>query len=146
MAETRQFSTFYLGDLFVGVEVKQVQEVLRYQEMTRVPLAPSVICGLINLRGQVVTALDLRHRLALPARLAEQQPMNVVMRTNDGAVSFLVDAIGDVLEVADDTFEPPPETLTGGARKLIRGVCKLEDRLLLILDIDRALEVTADAP
>lgn len=143
MAETRQFSTFYLGDLFLGVEVKQVQEILRYQEMARVPLAPPVIRGLINLRGQVILALDLRRRLDLPARPADQLPMNVVMRTDDGAVSFLVDTIGDVLEVADDTFEPPPETLTGVARELIRGICKLQGRLLLILDTDRALEVTA---
>ncbi len=146
MAEALQFSTFFLGDLFLGVRVEQVQEVLRSQEMTCVPLAPPVVSGLINLRGQVVIALDLRHRLALPERPAEQRPMNVVMRADDGAVSLLVDTIGDVLEVEEDAFEPLPETLTGVVRELLQGVYKLQDRLLLILDTDRALEVPAGAP
>jgi purine-binding chemotaxis protein CheW len=113
MAETQQFATFYLGDLFFGVEVRQVQEVIRFQEMTPVPLAPSVIQGLINLRGQIVTAIDLRRRLELPERPADELPMNVVVRTIDGAVSLLVDEIGDVLEVSSDGFERPPETVTG---------------------------------
>ena len=141
MAETNQFCTFFLDDLFFGVDVLSVQEVLRYQEMTQVPLAPSVICGLINLRGQIVTALDLRHRLHLPERPAGQLPMNVIVRTDDGAVSLLVDEIGDVLEVTDDAFESPPETIHGVARELIRGVYKLEGNLLLILDTEKAVAV-----
>ena len=144
MADAHQFSTFFLDGLFFGVKVEQVQEVLRYQEMTPVPLAPPVISGLINLRGQIVMALDLRQRLALAERPVEQRPMNVVMRTEDGAVSFLVDAIGDVLEVEEDTFERPPETLTGIVRELIQGAYKLQDRLLLVLDTNRALAVGAD--
>ena len=92
----------------------QVQEVIRYQAMTRVPLAPTVVSGLINLRGQIVTAIDLRRRLGLAGPADEGlHPMNVVVRTDDGAVSLLVDEIGDVVEVTDDAFEPPPETLAG---------------------------------
>src|ERR1044071_5621780 len=110
--------------------------------MTRVPLAPPVVRGLINLRGQIVTAIDLRKRLELSDRPADQQPVNVVVQTDDGAVSLLVDEIGDVLEVSEKTFERPPETLKGTARELIRGAYKLKDRLLLILDIERTVNLS----
>lgn len=138
MNQTKQFCTFTVKGLFLGVEVLRVQEVLRYQQMTHVPLSPSTVQGLINLRGQIVTAIDMRRRLELPLRSAEQQPMNVVIRTEDGAVSLLVDEIGDVVEIQEDVFERPPETLKGVARELLQGVYKLKDRLLLILDTERA--------
>src|SRR5438552_813741 len=140
MAEERQYCTFYLDGSFFGLDVLKVQEIIRYQEMTRVPLAPLVVRGLINLRGQIVTALDLRRRLDLKDRPAGQLPVNVVVQTDDGAVSLLVDEIGDVLLVPQETFERPPDTLQGAARELIRGVCKLEDRLLLILDVERTVQ------
>lgn len=141
MAKARQFCTFFLGNDFFGVDVQQVQEVLRYQHQTRVPLAPKAIKGLINLRGQIVTAMDLRCRLDLGDRADNALPMNVVVRTEDGAVSLLVDAIGDVVEVNDEDFEPPPETVQGVARELILGTYKLPDRLLLILDTDKAVDL-----
>jgi len=137
VSDAKQYCTFFVADRFFGVDVTRVQEVIRYQEMTRVPLASSVISGLINLRGQIVTALDMRARLGLPPRPADQLPMNVVVRTADGAVSLLVDEIGDVVEVQDSSREGVPETLT--ARELIAGVCKLKDRLLLVLDTERAI-------
>ena len=140
MANQQQFCTFFLEDQFFGVPVQQVQEVIRYQAMTRVPLVPEVIRGLINLRGQIVMALDLRRRLGMKDRPESQLPINVVVRTDDGAVSFLVDEIGDVLEVDEDSFEHPPETLQGQVRQLVRGVYKLPERLLLALDTERAVE------
>jgi purine-binding chemotaxis protein CheW len=136
---TKQFCTFFLNGLFFGVEVVQVQEVLRQQPMTRVPLAPATVRGLINLRGQIVTALDLRERLDLPTRTSDAPPMNVVVRTADGAVSLLVDEIGDVVEISEDIFERPPETLTGVARELVQGVYKMKERLLLILDTEKTV-------
>jgi purine-binding chemotaxis protein CheW len=142
-ATEQQFCTFFLGSLFLGVEVQRVQEVLRQQEMTHVPLAPPVVRGLINLRGQIVTAIDLRRRLELPERTAEEVAMNVVVRTDDGAVSLLVDEIGDVLNVPMTTFEPAPETVTGVTRHLVRGIHKLDQRLLLVLDIDRTVDLSA---
>jgi purine-binding chemotaxis protein CheW len=145
MSDSKQFATFYLNGLFFGVEVLKVQEVIRYQEMTRVPLAPRMIEGLINLRGQIVTAIDLRRRLELPPRAEGLLPMNVVVRSEDGAVSLLVDEIGDVMEIPDDTYERPPETLNGVARELIQGVYKLKERLLLILDTEKAVSVPASA-
>lgn len=145
MNEDKQFCTFYLENLFMGVEVSKVQEVLRYQEMTSVPLAPSVVKGLINLRGQIVTALDLRLRLELPPRPEDQLPMNVIIRTSDGAVSLLVDEIGDVLEVSEDKFELAPDTITGMIRQLILGVYKLQENLLLILDTEKSINLEATA-
>jgi len=140
-----QFSTFFVADLFFGVDVLRVQEVLRYQQMTRVPQAPDVIEGLINLRGQIVTAVDMRRRLRLPPRAAGQTPMNMVVQTEDGAVSLLVDEIGDVLDVDPTTYEPPPENLERAARELILGVYKLKDRLLLVLDAARTVDLAAGA-
>ena len=140
-APTRQFATFVLDRYYFGVEVLMVQEVIRYQDMTRVPLAPRVVQGLINLRGQIVTAIDLRRRLDLPERPDGVQPMNVVVRTSDGVVSLLVDEIGDVIEAAQADFEPAPQTIHGAARELVTGVYKLKDRLLLALDVERASAV-----
>ncbi len=139
MASNQQFCTFFLNDLFFGVEVEKVQEVIRFQETTRVPLAPSVVGGLINLRGQIVTALDLRERLELPERTKKEVPMNVVIRTDEGPLSLLVDEIGDVVEVQQSEFEEVPDTLGGAARELIRGAFKLKNRLLLLLDTERAV-------
>ncbi|OFW46065.1 MAG: chemotaxis protein CheW [Acidobacteria bacterium RIFCSPLOWO2_12_FULL_67_14b] len=134
-----------LDDLYFGVEVLKVQEVIRYQDMTRVPLAPGVVQGLINLRGQIVTAIDLRRRLELSERSGDARPMNVVVRTSDGVVSLLVDEIGDVVEVDDASFERPPDTISGAARALVTGVYKLKDRLLLALDVEQTTALEAES-
>lgn len=139
--EKQVISTFFLEDYLFGVEVSHVQEVIRYQEMTKVPLAPPIISGLINLRGQIVTAIDLRRRLQLPERQPDILPMNVVIRNEENAVSFLVDYIGDVLEVSHSDFETPPKILKRNANQLIKGVYKLKERLLLILDIQKTLQL-----
>jgi purine-binding chemotaxis protein CheW len=140
-----QYCTFYLDRLLFGVELQGVQEVIRSLEMTRVPLAPTVVSGLINLRGQIVTAVDLRCRLELAARPPDALPMNVVVRSEDGAVSFLVDEIGDVVEVEESTFEPAPEMLCAGVRSMILGVHKLQDRLMHVLDTEKACHMTEAA-
>ena len=140
---TSQFCTFRLDQLTCGIEVSRVQEIIRVQQMTRVPLVSEVVEGLINLRGQIVTALDLRRRLDLPTRDPDANTMNIVVRTVDDEVSLLVDEIGDVVEVDDAVFEAPPATLRGAARELITGAYKLEGQLLLVLNIDRAVELDA---
>lgn len=136
-----QYCTFHLGDLYLGIEVLKVQEVIRHQATTRVPLANAAISGLINLRGQIVEAIDLRSRLALAQRQDGESSMNVIVRTDDGPVSLLVDVIGDVVSVEESLFESPPDTLSVTARQLITGVYKLNDRLLLVLDTDRVLQL-----
>jgi purine-binding chemotaxis protein CheW len=142
MAGERQFCTFYLDGYYFGLDVQKVQEIIRYQEMTRVPLAPPVVRGLINLRGQIVTAIDLRRRLRLNERPPDQLPVNIVVQTDDGAVSLLIDEIGDVLEVSEEKFERPPETLRGIAGELIVGAYKLPDRLLLILNAEQTVNLS----
>jgi purine-binding chemotaxis protein CheW len=140
-AREEQFCTFRLGDLLFGVEVLCVQEVLLKQQMTRLPLVSSVVSGLINLRGQIVTAIDLRQRLGMAPLEEGREAMNVVVRTNDMAFSLVVDEIGDVLDVDPELFESPPETLTGVARELILGAYKLDGQLLLVLDVEKAITI-----
>lgn len=135
------FCTFHVGGLYFGVDVRSVQEVIRWQAMTPVPLAPSVVEGLINLRGQIVTAIDLRRRLEIPERSPEKLPMHVVVRTEDDVVSLLVDSIDEVVEVDAAAFERAPDTLRGVPRELIQGVFKLEDRLLLVLDTEKTVDI-----
>jgi purine-binding chemotaxis protein CheW len=135
-----QFATFKVAGLWFGIEVPWVQEVLKYQEMTKVPRAAGAIEGLINLRGQIVTAIDMRRRLGLPPRSADQPPMNIVIRTDDGAVSLLVDEIGDVVDVDASVFEPVPESLTGPIRDITTAVYKLEARLLLAIAPGQVLQ------
>lgn len=144
MAEPKQYCTFMVDDLFFGVEVLRVQEVIKYQNMTTIPLSPKTVEGLINLRGQIVTAIDLRSRLELQNREEGQEPMNVVIQTEEGAVSLLVDEIGDVLELTEDTLEPPPPTIHGVARDLVTGVHKLQEQLLLILDTEKVITLVQE--
>lgn len=144
VATTRQFCTFFLDDHIFGVDAHIVQEVIRYQEMTHVPLTPASVFGLINLRGQIVTALDMRTRLGYPERPADKLPMNVVIRSEDGAVSLLVDRIGDVIDVSSDLYETLPDTLQGPTRAFVEGTYKLETQLLLVLNTtDVVREVSA---
>jgi purine-binding chemotaxis protein CheW len=145
MTDRSQLCTFMVGDLFLGVDVLQVQEVIRSQQMTRVPLAPAAVTGLINLRGQIVTAIDLRRRLGLPGRDESARPMNVVVRTDDGAVSLLVDEIGDVIEVSADAFEQPPKTVDASIRDVLNGIYKLAGRLLLVVNIEHAVTLESAA-
>ncbi len=138
-----RFATFQVDRLLFGVHVADVQEVLRPQTMTRVPLAPAVISGLINLRGQIVTAFDMRQRLKLAERAGGAAPMNIVVRADEEPLSLLVDEIGDVIDVAADAFERRPNNLDGAVKELIGGVYKLKDRLMLVLDINAMIALTA---
>jgi purine-binding chemotaxis protein CheW len=136
----RQYTTFYLDDHYFGIEVLKVQEVLTTQEMTAVPLAPSDIAGLINLRGQIVMALDLRGRLGFPPRGDRKEGMNVIIQTSEEPVSLLVDRIGDVIEVFRDLFEPPPGSLDQALLSVVEGVYKLKNQLLLVLSVEKLIQ------
>ncbi len=132
-----QYCTFHLGDLLLGVEARSVQEVLRAQPVTHVPLAPDFVRGLMNLRGQIVPVVDLRTRLGSSAELGAARPINVLLRTSGGLVSLLTDRIGDVLELGPEQVERVPETLQGRARDVVSGALRLPDRLVLLLDPER---------
>jgi purine-binding chemotaxis protein CheW len=137
---SRQYATFEVDGQLFGVEVEQVQEVLSFSEYTSVPLAPPAVGGLFNLRGQVIAAVDLRVQLGLARQALEGPVMNVILRGEDEPVSLLVDRIGEVVELDESAFEPPPDTLTGPARKLVVGTFKLDDRLMLALDVNSAVD------
>ena len=145
-SENVQLATFVVGRFLFGIDVLRVQEVLRFQKMTRVPLAPPVIVGLINLRGQIVPALDMRHRLGLEPRTSEERPMNLVVRTEEAGVSLLVDDIGDVLELNSSSFETTPANVAPNVREMIRGVYKLKNQLLLVLDTDKTVDIGLVVP
>ncbi len=136
MPESATFCTFEIDGSLFGIEISAVQEILRPQTITRVPRSGDAIAGLINLRGQVIPAVDLRRCLELPPRATEAQTANVVVRTERGLVSLLSDSIGEVLLGAPLLIEPPPETAAARTRELIVGALPLPDRLLLVLDPD----------
>lgn len=133
--------TFDVDSLFIGIQISRIQEILRPQPVTPVPLASSVILGLMSLRGQIVPVINLAERLGVQLADGGAEAFNVLIRTPDGPVSLLVDRVGDVVEVPPDTFEPAPDTLRSSLRPLIRGAYKLERRLLLALDAEAAIQV-----
>ena len=132
-----QLATFYLEEEFFGVEVGRVQEIVRPQPMTPVPTTDPTVRGLINLRGQIVTAIDLRRVLGMRDTANSEEQMNMIIRFPDSSDSLLVDRIGDVIEVAETGIDPPPSSMKGIDRRFVSGVCKLEKSLLVILDVDR---------
>ena len=144
-----QLSTFVVGKYLFGVDVSLVQEVVRLQSITPVPLAAPEIAGLINLRGEVLTAIDLRARLGLQRSASElankKDPVNVVIRVDDEPVSLLVDEIGGVLEVSQVPFEQTPSTVDERIRDMLLGAYTLPDRLLLALNAQRVLALSEDA-
>ncbi|OJF09412.1 chemotaxis protein CheW [Couchioplanes caeruleus] len=139
---SRQFATFEVADQLFGVEVDTVQEVLSYNEYTPVPLAPPAVGGLFNLRGQVIAAVDLRVQLGLVRQALQGPVMNVILRGDGEPVSLLVDRIGEVVDLEDDAFEPPPDTLAGPTRELVTGTFKMDGRLMLALDVNQAVDTS----
>jgi purine-binding chemotaxis protein CheW len=145
VSDASLFCTVIVGDQLFGIDVIRIQEIIGEQKITPVPLAPQKVVGLLNLRGEIVPALSLRASLTLPERDAGEPKTHVVVRSASGLSSLVVDGIGGVVEVDESTFEEPPDTLGGPARDLIRGIHKLERRLLLELDVDKALAVGVSA-
>jgi chemotaxis signal transduction protein len=138
------YATFWVGSTYFGVDATSIQEVLRKQPLTRVLGSGAEVKGLLNLRGQVVVAIDLGERLGIALRDADgEDVLNVVAVTPHGPVSFLVDEIGDILTADPDHFEPPPETLGEPLRSLVTGVHKLDGQLMLVLDVAKTAEPVA---
>lgn len=140
MTGSMQVCTFDVDRYWFAVPVAQVQEVIRSIEVTRVPLAPPVIRGIINLRGLLVSAIDLRVRLGLPP-IEDVTGMSLCVYTPDGIASLLVDDIGEVRSIDRETFEAPPATTDASIRPFLSTVSKQKERLLLILDLDRIVEL-----
>jgi len=141
VSERKQFCTFFLDREMFGIDVLNIQEVMRFAETTEVPLAPPVVRGLLNLRGSIVSTIDLRRRFGMRDLEDHALPINIVTQTGTGLASFLVDRIGEVIEVDEAAFEMPPDTLGGETRHLIQGVYKLKSGLLLILNVERVADL-----
>jgi purine-binding chemotaxis protein CheW len=136
-----EFISFRVAGQLLGIPVQMVQEVLTAQRITRVPLAPAEVAGFLNLRGQIVTAVDLRARLDLEAREPGAAVMNVVVQDEGELFSLLVDEVGDVIEVSRDIFEEPPATLDERWRESCDGVYRLKEELLVAVNVPALLNV-----
>lgn len=135
------YATFTLGGEVFGVDALQVQEIVLFQKMTPVPHSPDYILGLINLRGQIVTAIDLRFRLTGEHIDINDNSMNFILKTSNGVCSVIVDDVGDVLDLGQDIMEPAPDTMKSRMREFVSQICKLENKLLCILDIDKIVKL-----
>jgi purine-binding chemotaxis protein CheW len=140
-SNTVQFSTFRVADELFGVDAVQVQEILQYQEITPVPLAPEYVKGLINLRGQIVTVLDLRSRLGFDPLDDDTTGSNLIVNSDEGPMSVFVDHIANVSDVQTDRLKLPPGNVRGVAAHYIRDICQLDDDLLIILDLKSILHL-----
>ncbi|APJ05077.1 hypothetical protein AXG55_04110 [Silvanigrella aquatica] len=136
---TKQFSAFYLENRLYGIEVGRVQEVVRSMLMTPIPLAPDYVCGLINLRGQVATAIGLRQLFGFHSEIP-QDLINIVCKVDGMLISFQVDEIGDVIEVSESEFEPTPQTISEDIRKFMQGVYKVSNSLMSAIDVDNIIK------
>jgi len=138
-----QLTTFYVGTDLFGIEVMKTQEVTGSQAIIPVPLAPKFVKGLINLRGQIATALGLRELFESEQTVSSEDPMSVVCKIDGNLVSLMVDTIGDVVEVNRNLFEPTPSTLPAGVRKYVKGIYKLNGEFLSVIELDAiALELS----
>lgn len=140
------FVTLSLGGQLCGIDVGIVRDVLGELPIARVPLAPEAVAGSLNLRGRIVTAIDLRRRLGLPPRPGTARPMSVVVDRQGELYSLLVDAVGEVLALPRAGLEEQPPTLDATWRLASRGVHRLEGRLMVVLDAARLLEFGAGMP
>ncbi|NMC48556.1 MAG: purine-binding chemotaxis protein CheW [Desulfovibrio sp.] len=138
-AELMQLVTFSIGEEEFGVDILKVQEIIRMMEITKVPRAPDVVEGVINLRGKVIPIIDLRKRFGLSTRDHDKHTRIIVIEINNMIVGFVVDSVSEVLRIPSNTVEPPPPVVSGLESEYISGVGKLEDRLLILLDLDRLL-------
>lgn len=141
IAHSQEFVTLRLAGQLLGIPVLQVHDVLKAQNMTPVPIAPHWVAGLINLRGRIVTCVDLRARLGLPPATQEDGAtgMSVVVEQDEEPYSLLIDKVGDVLNLSMDDYERNPITLESTWAEVSAGVYRLEKELLVILDVDRLL-------
>lgn len=140
--KTTQLCGFKIGSGFYAISVLDVQEVIKPQLVTKVPASPSYIQGLINLRGQIVTAISLKSLFGLEnAATKNEDYMNIIVRSGESLYSLVVDEILDVIDVDDSTFEATPDTIDEKVRVLISGVYKLDTNLLMLLDLNKTLSI-----
>jgi len=147
-----EYVTFTIGDQLFGLPIGRVQDVFKPAQITRVPLAPPEIAGIINLRGRIVTTLNLATRLGLPSAIAAEKggksggtPMAIGIESGAESFGLLVDAVGEVLKLAEASREPNPINLDRKLARVSSGVFRLDDSLLVVLDVDRVLDLGPEA-
>ena len=140
-----EIASFYLGETLMGVPIEFVEEINHHLDLTPVPHVPACVRGVMNLRGGVVTVIDLAAVLGLDPTVITRQTCNVVVRSAGEQVGILVDRVGDVIRTARNRIDPPPANVAGAEGRFFRGVCKLADSLLLILDTDQILDEETQA-
>jgi len=137
-----ELATFFVGSAFCGLDILNIQEINRLMDMTHVPQAPDYVKGILNLRGQIVTIIDLRKKLGLAATGSEEKSRNnIVVKSKEEYIGFLTDGISDVLLINLNDVESPPANIGGIQGKFFKGVYKTEDKLIGLLDIDKVLEM-----
>lgn len=134
-----QLVTFKISEEEFGVDILKVQEIIRMMPITKVPKSPYFVEGVINLRGKVIPVIDMRKRFGMPEAVHDDQTRIKVMDLQGQVVGFVVDAVSEVLRIKESTVEPPPPVVAGVGSEYMRGVGKLEDRLLILLDLDKLL-------
>ena len=130
----QDYTTFHVGDLFFGIPAIDVVELSRNLDVTAVPKGPISVSGLMNLRGQLVPAIDMHIRLGIENNHSDGAGVSIILSSNGSQVALIVDSVGEILSLNSNFFEPPPNKLTELAKEVVLGVYKLPDRLLLILD------------
>ena len=142
--DPRKYCTFFVEDHCFGVDVNQVQELIPSQTIKPIPHAPLIVRGLINLRGQIVTAIDLRRALGFSEMAKIDESLHVIAYTQDEKISLLVDRIGEVVELSAQECEATPETVARSFNRMLESIYKLDDRLLLILNVNKVAAAEAD--
>ena len=140
--DAKEFATMSIAGQLFGIPVLQVQDVLSPQRIARIPMAPSCVAGVLNLRGRIVTAIDVRRRLGLPRSEAVGKEMSIVVEHNGELYSLLVDEVGEVMLCRTDRIGPNPPTLDPSWLELSKGIIQLEDRLLIILNVQRLFDLS----
>jgi purine-binding chemotaxis protein CheW len=139
----REYITAMIGDQLFGLPILRVQDVFMPERLTRVPLAPPDIAGVLNLRGRIVTLIDMRNRLGLPAREDAAPPMAIGVEMRGESYGLLIDSVGEVLKLDDSAREPNPINLDPRLARMSAGIFRLEGQLLMVVDIDRVLDIGA---
>lgn len=140
-SKTIELATFYIGDALCGMDILKIQEINKLMRMTKVPQAPDYVLGILNLRGQIVTIIDLGKKLGLGETDVSRDPRNIIVNSAGGHVGLLVMKIGDVVEANLDKLETPPANMRGIQGEFFKGVYKMQNNLIGILDIDKVLSL-----
>lgn len=136
-----EYVTVMLGEQLFGLPISRVQDVFMLERLTRVPLSQPEIAGVLNLRGRIVTAIDMRRRLGLPKRVDGKKPMAIGIESKGESYGLLIDSVGEVLKLDETAREPNPVNLDARLARVSAGVHRLEGQLLVVLDVDRVLDM-----